>query len=470
MKSFLKKYSIPLAIFLSIILMLIAAAFSFYNRQIMLDNTALKEEVEKIKQKMQSLHNQGIKSSDLTVRAFALSKSEKMLQFDIVQKITAANFDTLETLLKKRNYDLKPYYAVKDTILNYLKFQEYMLDLVRKDSMVKFKQLFILDKGNNVWAFYNQYATQLFAKENALFNTAQSNYEAAMNNNIWLQLLLIFVGVPTLLFVMYQLRQEAINREKVYQALEQNNRAYLFDSGVPIKGDVGRAVIRQTIQNLQKAGQFVQKIAEGNYEVTWDGLNQDNQAFNQHNLVGALMKMKYTLQQAKREDAIRLWINESLTKFSSLLRSNQQNINQLAKESLSFLAQTTQAQSGNLYLLNEGFEKEPTLKLYAGYASNRAKLAQKEFLAGEGLIGQVFLNAKIQLIDNLPDDYIISSGLGNTVPKNLIILPIIYNEKVQGVLELASLFAFENHQIDFLEKTTEYLGATLALNQISSKN
>jgi hypothetical protein len=310
MLKILNRYAIHLVAVLLILLMAVSTLLSVYNRQVMLDTVALKAQVEQIRQKTQSLHHQGVKSSDLTVRAFAVGRDEKMLQIDYVKKITKANFDTLEGLLKARKYDLKGFYQVKDTILAYYRFQDYMIGLIRKDSMDAFRKLFVLDKGNAVWAFYNQFATKLFLQESKLFTQAQQDYEAAMNRTVLLQFLLLGVGFPTLLFVMYRLNKDSSNRKRLLSEFSESNKQYLFDTGMA--GDIrnGRQIIQHSIRNLEKAAAFINHITAGNYDAHWEGLNEDNQHLNQRNLAGALRTMQTQLKKAKIEDERRLSSNE----------------------------------------------------------------------------------------------------------------------------------------------------------------
>jgi hypothetical protein len=442
------------------ILMGLSVSFSFYNRQVMLTNTALKEQVEFIRQKTQSLHNQGIKSSDLTVRAFAISKSEKMLQIKLVNRVTNANLDTLEGLLKTQKHDLKDFYQIKDTILGYLKFQDYMIDLVRKDSMALFKKLFLLDKGDAVWAFYNQFATRLFQKEKVLFTNAQANYQMAMNNNIWLQILLLGLGVPTMLFIIYRLNQDANARRKLLAELALNHRQYLFDSAN--RQEIDRQIIIQNLMSdLKQASEFINQIADGNYQNSWKNLNSQNQDLNQRNLVGALLKMQNQLKKAKEIDEQRLWVNEGLNQLSTIIRNHQNNLPDLCHQALSFLVNYSNSQMGSLFLLANA-EDQAQLNLQAAYALDRTRMAVKTFALGEGLIGQTFIESKIKLIDQIPANYTgINSGLGAADPKNLILLPIKFNQFKEGVLEMGSFYKYEAHQIAFLERAMEYLGAAL---------
>lgn len=112
-------------------------------------------------------------------------------------------------------------------------------------------------------------------------------------------------------------------------------------------------------------------------------------------------------------------------------------------------------------LENEGTEQEH-LKMIACYAYNRKKFLQKQILAGEGLVGQCFLEKETIFMKEIPADYVnITSGLGEATPRSILITPLLINEKVFGVVELASFKEFQPHQIDFINKLAENIAATI---------
>lgn len=91
-------------------------------------------------------------------------------------------------------------------------------------------------------------------------------------------------------------------------------------------------------------------------------------------------------------------------------------------------------------------------------------------MAGEGLIGQIFLEKQKMIIDQLPEDYSqIVSGLGETKPTYMLIIPLKNNEKVEGIMELASLKALEGHHLEFLDRISENIAITLHNQKSAAK-
>jgi signal transduction histidine kinase/DNA-binding response OmpR family regulator len=74
------------------------------------------------------------------------------------------------------------------------------------------------------------------------------------------------------------------------------------------------------------------------------------------------------------------------------------------------------------------------------------------------------------ILSNVPGNYIkISSGLGRAKPANLIILPVLFENKVKAVIELASLDEFSETHLDFLSQLTESIGIVLNTIEASSR-
>jgi HAMP domain-containing protein/signal transduction histidine kinase/CheY-like chemotaxis protein len=184
---------------------------------------------------------------------------------------------------------------------------------------------------------------------------------------------------------------------------------------------------------------------------------------------GELEALKDTINQMitnLRETTLRNqdqdWLKSNLAKFTQMLQG-QRDLKTVTKRILSELAQVVSTHYGAFYILHQEEETQQVkLKLFASYAYREEKGIPKEFSVGEGLVGQCALEKEKILLTNVPQGYVkISSGLGKTKPANLIILPIVFENTVKAVLELASLEAFSETHLDFLHQLTESLGIVL---------
>src|SRR6201989_709572 len=128
---------------------------------------------------------------------------------------------------------------------------------------------------------------------------------------------------------------------------------------------------------------------------------------------------------------------------------------------LSELAPVVSAQQGVFYMMN-GSADQPELQLLASYACRERKGVSTRFKLGEGLVGQAALEKERILLTKVPPDYIqVNSGLGETAPTNIVVLPILFEGQVKAVMELSSLESFSPMHPAFLDQLTESIGIVL---------
>jgi signal transduction histidine kinase/ActR/RegA family two-component response regulator len=134
---------------------------------------------------------------------------------------------------------------------------------------------------------------------------------------------------------------------------------------------------------------------------------------------------------------------------------------------LSELAPLVLAQHGVLYTMGNGTAGEPVLGFQASYGYEERKHLSKQFAVGVGLVGQCAKEKRRILLTDVPTDYIrISSGLGDSTPLNIIVLPVLFEGSVRAVIELASFSRFSPIHQAFLDQLTESIG--LVLNTIEA--
>ncbi len=154
------------------------------------------------------------------------------------------------------------------------------------------------------------------------------------------------------------------------------------------------------------------------------------------------------------------WLKTNLAKFSRMLQG-QKDLLTVAGLILSELAPVVKAQHGVFYIFRAA-EEPAKLTLLASYAHGKVGEVTSEFHLGEGLIGQCAIERQKILLDNVPPDYIrISSGLGHSVPVNIIVLPILFEGDIKAVLELASFERFTASDQALLDQLTESIGIVI---------
>jgi CheY-like chemotaxis protein/signal transduction histidine kinase/HAMP domain-containing protein len=208
----------------------------------------------------------------------------------------------------------------------------------------------------------------------------------------------------------------------------------------------------------------VRAIAEVSTAVTQGDLTrsiaveaQGEVAALKDNINEMIRNLKDTTQKNKEQD----WLKTNLARFSSMLQG-QRETTTVANLILSELAPLVDAQQGVFYVNQPNEEGDRVMKLLGGYAYTARKNLANEFKPGEGLVGQCVLEKKRILLTNVPDDYIVvSSGLGEAEPLNIVVLPVLFEEEVKAVIELASFNRFSETHIGFLDQLTESIGIVI---------
>ncbi|MTD59099.1 HAMP domain-containing protein [Amycolatopsis pithecellobii] len=166
--------------------------------------------------------------------------------------------------------------------------------------------------------------------------------------------------------------------------------------------------------------------------------------------------MVQSLRETTRANEDQDWLNKNLARISGLLQGHR-DLRTVAQLIMNELTPLVGAQHATFFLMDSG---EPVLKLIAGYG--HAGTGEVTFDLGQSLIGQVAQTKIPIVVDQTPPAYVnISSSLGQAPPVNLIVLPIVFEDQVLGVIELASFTRFTPVQRDFLEQLMESIGVNV---------
>ncbi|MBA2425596.1 MAG: HAMP domain-containing protein [Actinobacteria bacterium] len=175
------------------------------------------------------------------------------------------------------------------------------------------------------------------------------------------------------------------------------------------------------------------------------------------NLNQMISNLRATTKKSGEQD----WLKSNLARISGLMQG-QRDLAAVTNLIMSELTPVVSAQHGAFFLAEVGEAEASTFKLLASYGYKKRKNLSNTFTEGEGLVGQSVLEKKPILITQAPDDYIkISSGLGEASPQNIIVLPVVFEDRVLAVIELASFRPFSEVNQTFLEQLTETIGVTL---------
>lgn len=225
-------------------------------------------------------------------------------------------------------------------------------------------------------------------------------------------------------------------------------------------GEINQS-LNQLVHGTNEVSDFAGAIGRGDFSTDFKPLGEEDVLGN------SLLQMRDNLQKVAVEDKRRAWSNEGFAKFMNLMRNHQTEIKGMTQTLIPELVRYLDANQGGVFIYQETSEHEGYLELSAMYAWNKIKTVEQRIYVqedyAEGLIGQAYLEKQPIYLTEVPNDFIrITSGLGEANPTSILIQPLIYNEKVFGVLEIASFRSYEDFELDFVSRLSESIASSIA--------
>jgi HAMP domain-containing protein/CheY-like chemotaxis protein/signal transduction histidine kinase len=156
------------------------------------------------------------------------------------------------------------------------------------------------------------------------------------------------------------------------------------------------------------------------------------------------------------------WLKTNLARFTGMLQG-QRDLTTVGRKLLSELVPLVNAQQGMIYQM----ESEESMVLLAAFAGDGDDGHLRRLKSGEGLVGQCAAEKRRIVISDLPPQTVpIRSSLFEAVPRNVVVLPVLFESHVKAVIELASLSFFTASHLAFLEQLTSSIG--IVLNSIEA--
>jgi len=216
-------------------------------------------------------------------------------------------------------------------------------------------------------------------------------------------------------------------------------------------------ITRRTIGPIRELISHALEVADGNLDTTIHITSKDEIA----DLASSFQKMTADLKEMLHKEEKQSWLKGGQAELGNKMRGEQGQI-ELCRNVIHFLSTYLNAQIGAIYLVNE----EEKLELAASFAWHNPKKFPIKLVMGEGLVGEVARKKeKIHLTD-LPEEYFkIKSSIGGATPKNVVLIPLIMDDKVKGVVEIGSFDTFQDKQVEFLESVSENIAIAIQVAQ-----
>ncbi len=306
---------------------------------------------------------------------------------------------------------------------------------------------------------------------------AQKKNELDRQTNRLLTVIIIlafFLITGSFIFLMIFSKSITNSIARVNQKLFQMSKGQQAEIEQNVKSDETGNMnksLNELITGLNRYSDFAGEIGRGNLNADFKSLGKDDILGNSLiNMRNSLVKAKTEESQRREENERRNTANEGYTVFSELIRRGSNNIKELSYSIISNLVNYLKVTQGGIFILNDENPNNIFLELSASVAYNRRKFTEKRIDIGEGLVGACAFEKKKIVVKNVPADYLeIRSGLGKTEPKSILIIPLLMEDNLIGVIELASVNEIDQFDIEFIEKVSETIASSLYAAKINSK-
>ncbi|WP_240414883.1 response regulator [Paenibacillus periandrae] len=288
-------------------------------------------------------------------------------------------------------------------------------------------------------------------------DTIRKNTTKSLINAIILNIIIIVASVLVIV---------VISRMMVGQIRTLKNSTELILLGetdvhldVDSKDEFGELMnaFNQMVLSYREVITQADRISLGEYEQTIVPRSDRDQ------LSVALIRMLTSLKHTTEQNEQQFWLKTQLAHITGMAQgviSLQQLVNELVSE----ISKLVKAGQGVFYVkeTNKNAKYYGEYILLGSYAYKERKNISNRVQSGEGLVGQSILEKKPILLTDVPTDYIqINSGLGEYKPLQIIVLPILFEDEVLAVIELASFKAFTPIENDLLEQLAASLGVVI---------
>ena len=256
-------------------------------------------------------------------------------------------------------------------------------------------------------------------------------------------------------------------KEIIVDTQSENERTslvltFLSILGILIGLGIAIRITKDIVTGLNKVSNVMEDFSTGKSslttrieEIKGDEIGLVATSFN--NMAEALENQVQRELQISKKNEDQAWMTRNLADLTTFLQS----FKDLESFSHNFIQKITPLVGGKhgVFYLNENEDSEPLFHLMATYAYKNESGMSRILKLGEGMIGQSALEKQPIMMTDVPDNYVrISSGTGDAAPRNIFVVPIVFEGQVRAVFEIASFEPFTSIEQELIVKLADYSG------------
>ncbi len=367
-----------------------------------------------------------------SMRGYLLTGDEQFVdRFNDAENNANVYFEKLDGLTADNPSQLKLLRELRDKRSGFFK---YLNNQIVKKRLSKQTLIFDLNEGRKMMNDMRAIVKDIESKEQALLKERISNSERYGNYSLALIVVAFFIAFLISIVFLIRILKDYNERTLLQQELQKKDK--------------------ETAERLQVIGNIATQISKGNYDVQID----DRKADTLGALGASIHEMKDSLKSSFELLSQKEWLQSGVAALNDKMLG-EKTIQKLSKDVIEFLCQYTNSSAGVLYVV-DGEE----ITISGGYSYIPSK-SRERIKKGEGLIGQAIVSGKMLELKSLsPDNIHINYALGEIKPTHIVALPLM-DFKVEGAVELASIYGFSVLQLEFLNLVSNNIGIALKATQ-----
>lgn len=339
------------------------------------------------------------------------------------------------------------------------------------DPFVVFEVTPMVEEGGEVMMLTNRVLSMIESlqmKQEAVVEAGQQQMISTFNRfQRWILIMGLILVIGAIVIGIITINSLAVPINHTKNVLLSMGKGVLpkekLKEGSDEVGQMSKA-LNMLVQGLRNIFNFSLEIGKGNFDTHFTPLSDEDVLG--HSLLDMRNELKKAAEEEnrrKQEDEQRNWAAQGVAKFSDILRKNTDELEELSYNIISNLVKYTNSNQGGIYIVNDNDKDNLFIEMKASYAYDRRKFITKRIEIGEGLVGRCYQEKEKIYLTEIPHDYMkITSGLGEDNPRALLIVPLIYNDVIYGLVEIASFNEYADYVIEFIERIGESIAATIS--------
>ncbi|WDF61534.1 response regulator [Flavobacterium sp. KACC 22758] len=373
-----------------------------------------------------------ITEAQTSMRGYLLTGDEQFVdRFNDSEAKSNAYFEKLDELTSDNISQQKLLEQLRSKRSGFFK---YLNNQIVKKRLSKETLIFDLNEGRNMMNEIKAIIKKVENTEQRLLEERNANSERYGTYSLILIVVAFFIAFIISIVFLFRILKDYNERSLLQRELE--------------KKDI------ETAQRIEAISTIASNISKGNYDIRVDDTKADalGSVGESLNYMGVSLKNSFDLLSQKE------WLQTGVAELNNVMLG-EKTLQKLSKDVIEFLCQYTNSSAGVLYVLEDN-----ELISSGGYSYIPSKNRER-IQKGEGLIGQAITSGKILELKTLsPDDIQINYALGQIKPTHIVALPLIDN-KIEGAVELASIYGFSELHLEFLKSVGNNIGIAIRSTQ-----